>query len=110
MKDIVLVGRLLSENKGIDSIISYVNSNPNIKTIILCGTDVFGHKSGKSLLAVHENGIDLNGRIINSSSPDPFLTVSQTQVKNFQNQVKIVNLIGSSNYNEISKFVKSKKI
>ncbi len=110
MKNIALVGRLLSENKGIDSIIRYVNSNHNLKTIIVCGEDVFGHQSGDSLLALHKNGIDLNGKIINSSSPDPVLTVSQMEVIKFQNQVKIINKIGTSNLKEISKLVKSKKI
>jgi len=110
MRNIVLVGRLLSENKGIDSIIRYVNSNYNVKIIIICGEDVFGHQAGDSLLALHKNGIDLNGKIINSSSPDPILTVSQIEVIKFQNQVKIINKIGTSNFKEISKLVKSKKI
>jgi len=107
MKNIAIVGRLLSENKGIDSIIRYVNSNYHVKTIIICGEDVFGHQPGHSLLALYKNGIDINGRIINSSSPDPVLTVSQMEVKKFQNQVKIVNKIGTSNLKEISKLVKS---
>jgi tetrahydromethanopterin S-methyltransferase subunit A len=110
MKNISLVGRLLSENKGIDSIIHYVNSNHNVKTIIICGQDTIGHKSGDSLLALHKNGIDHNGRIINSSSPDPILTVSQMEVIKFQNQVKIINKIGISNLKEISNVVESKKI
>ncbi len=108
MKNISLVGRLLSENKGIDSIIHYVNSNENIKTIIICGEDVFGHNSGDSLLALHKNGIDQNGKIINSSSPDPVLTSSNTEVIKFQNQVKIINKIGISDIKEILKIVESK--
>jgi tetrahydromethanopterin S-methyltransferase subunit A len=110
MNEIVLVGRLLSENKGIDSIIRYVNSHHSVNTIIICGQDVFGHESGHSLLTLHKNGIDLKGKIINSSSPDPILTVSQMEVTKFQNQIKIINLIGTSNFNEISKSVTSKKI
>ena len=107
MKNITLVGRLLSENKGIDSIIRYVNSNHNVKTIVICGEDVFGHNPGHSLLALQKNGIDKNGRIINSSSPDPVLTVSEIEVKSFQNQVKIINKIGISNLKEISELLKS---
>jgi len=59
-----IVGRLFSENKGIDSIIKYVNQNKKIKTIIVCGKEVWGHKSGHSLFQLHENGIDENNRII----------------------------------------------
>ena len=105
MKNISLVGRLFSENKGIDSIIRYVNSNPNIHTIIICGKEVFGHKPGSSLLALYKNGIDDNGRIINSTSPDPYLTVTKKEVKIFQDRVKIINKIGITNFEKISKLV-----
>ena len=105
MKNIILVGRLLSENKGIDSIIRFTNSNNNLKTIIICGEDVLGHRAGYSLIALHKHGIQNNGRIINSTSPDPFLSVSQEEVFQFQNKVKIINKIGVSNIIEISKLI-----
>jgi len=105
MKNISLVGRLFSENKGIDSIIRYVNSNPNIDTIIICGKEVWGHKSGSSLLALYKNGMDDNGRIISSTSPDPYLTVTQKEVKKFHDRVRIINKIGITNFEKISKLV-----
>lgn len=105
MNNISLVGRLLSENKGIDSIIQYINSNPKNHTIILCGKEVWGHKPGSSLLALYENGIDDSGKIINSTSPDPLLTVTQNEVKKFQNSVKIINKIGITDFELISKLV-----
>ncbi len=105
MNNISLVGRLFSENKGIDSIIRYVNSNPNIDTIIICGKEVWGHKSGSSLLALYKNGMDSNGKIINSTSPDPYLTVTQKEVKKFQDRVRIINKIGITNFEKISKLV-----
>ena len=105
MNNISLVGRLFSENKGIDSIIRYVNSNPNVQTIIICGKEVWGHKSGYSLLALYKNGIDNNGKIINSTSPDPYLTVTQKEVKKFQSKVTIINKIGITNFEKICKLV-----
>ena len=107
MKEINLVGRLLSENKGIDSIIRYVNSNQTITTLILCGKEVFGHKSGRSLLDLYKNGINNDGRIINSPSPNPTLTVTLNEVKNFRNKVRIINKIGVTNLKEITELVKS---
>jgi len=95
--NIAIVGRLFTENKGIDSIIKYVNQNKKIKTIIVCGKDVWGHKSGHSLFELHKNGIDNNNRIINSTSPDPFLTVSKFEIKYFQKQITLVNLINETN-------------
>jgi len=95
--NVAVVGRLFTENKGIDSIIKYVNQNKKIKTIIVCGKDVWGHKSGHSLFELHKNGIDNNNRIINSISPDPFLTVSKFEIKYFQKQITLVNLINETN-------------
>jgi tetrahydromethanopterin S-methyltransferase subunit A len=95
--NVAIVGRLFTENKGIDSIIKYINQNKKIKTIIVCGKDVWGHKSGHSLFELHKNGIDNNNRIINSTSPDPFLTVSESEIKYFQKQITLVNLINETN-------------
>jgi len=95
--NIAIVGRLFTENKGIDSIIQHVNQNKKIKTIIICGKEVWGHKSGHSLFELHKNGIDNNNRIINSISPDPFLTVSESEIKYFQREITLVNLIDEIN-------------
>jgi len=109
MNNVSLVGRLFSENKGIDSIIRHVNSNSNVKIIIICGKEGWGHKPGSSLIALYKNGIDCDGRIINSPSPDPFLNVSKTEVKKFQRRVRIINKIGITNFEEISLLVRSIK-
>ena len=98
LNKISIVGRLLSENKGIDSIIKYVNKNPQVSTIIVCGKEVWGHKSGHSLFELHKNGIDQNNRIINSTSPDPYLTVSELEIKYFQDKINLVNLINETKF------------
>jgi len=98
LNNISIVGRLLSENKGIDSIIEYVCKNQKTTTIIVCGKEVLGHKSGHSLFQLHKNGIDKNKRIINSISPDPFLTVSKSKIEYFQNNITLVNLINETDY------------
>jgi tetrahydromethanopterin S-methyltransferase subunit A len=106
LNHISIAGRLLSENKGIDSIIESVNKNQNIKTLIVCGKEVSGHKAGHSLFALHKNGVDENKRIINSISPDPHLTVSKFKIQYFQSNVNLVNLINETNYAEILKKIK----
>ncbi|MBC8516225.1 MAG: tetrahydromethanopterin S-methyltransferase subunit A [Nitrosopumilus sp.] len=98
LNKISIAGRLLSENKGIDSIIKYVNKNPQVSTIIVCGKEVWGHKSGHSLFELHKNGIDQNNRIINSTSPDPYLTVSELEIKYFQDKINLVNLINETKF------------
>lgn len=101
LKQISIVGRLLSENKGIDMIIRHVNQNKKIKILIVCGKEISGHKAGHSLFKLYENGIDNTGRIIGSTSPDPFLTVKNSQIKYFQKEIKLVNMINETNYNKI---------
>ncbi len=96
-----IAGRLLSENKGIDSIIEHVNKNQKITTIIVCGKEVWGHKAGHSLFQLYKNGVDKNNRIINSTSPDPYLTVSKSQIQYFQNKITLVNLINETDFETI---------
>ena len=105
--DICIVGRLLSENKGIDSIIEYVNKHQKIKIIIVCGKEVWGHKSGHSLFQLYKNGIDKNNRIINSTSPDPFLSISKSKIQYFQHNITLVNLINEINFEKISNKIKT---
>ena len=102
MEKIAISGRLLSENKGIDVLIRYIIKNQNIRTLIVCGKEVIGHKTGHSLLSLHKYGIDGNNRIVNSYSPNPFLTISELDVEKFQKQITIVNLIGETRLERIA--------
>ena len=103
LNKISIVGRLLSENKVIDSMIKYVNKHPRIDTIIVCGKKVLGHKSGHSLFELHKNGIAQKSRIINSASPDPYLTVSKSEIEYFQHRINLVNLINETRFELILK-------
>lgn len=94
MKKIVLVGRLLSENKGIDAIIRYSKQNELLGHIILCGIDTNGHHAGSSLLALIDKGIDQEGRILNSTGYRPNLAVSHDDVERFRKKVSVHNLLG----------------
>ena len=106
-ENVAIAGRLFTENKGIDSIIKYVNQNKKIKTIIVCGKEVWGHKSGHSLFQLHQNGVDKNNRIINSTSPEPILTVSNSQIQYFQKEIILVNLINETNIQLIIEKIQS---
>ena len=106
-ENVAIAGRLFTENKGIDSIIKYVNQNKKIKTIIVCGKEVWGHKSGHSLFQLYQNGVDKNNRIINSTSPEPILTVSNSQIQYFQKEITLVNLINETNLQSIIEKIQS---
>jgi tetrahydromethanopterin S-methyltransferase subunit A len=102
---IALAGRLLSENKGIDALIRHVNQNENLSVLILCGKEVPGHKAGHSLLQVHRYGIDADGRIVNSISPDPVLSVSNSEITKFQNKIRIIDAIGTTSLEDLRSLI-----
>lgn len=105
MEKISIVGRLLSENKGIDEIIKFTKKNTLLKYILVCGEDVKGHLPGQTLISLKENGIDINKRIIKSSGAYPFLTCSTQDVESFRNQVNIINKKGLKDINKIKDIV-----
>ncbi len=94
MNKVLIAGRLLSENKGIDAIIAFTMKHPELKRLIICGNEVQGHRAGQALLAISVNGIDLCGRIIGAAGPNPIVTSSRLDVEIFRHQVQIVDLIG----------------
>ena len=98
LENIAIAGRLLSENKGIDSMLDYLYNHRKINKVIVCGKEVWGHRPGHSLFGLHRNGLDENNRIINSKSPDPYLASSKHKIEYFQNHIHLVNLIGKDNF------------
>jgi tetrahydromethanopterin S-methyltransferase subunit A len=105
MNKIGLVARLLSENKGIDELIRYVARHPELDTIIVCGKEVLGHKAGHALFCAHKYGTDDQNRIINSVSPEPVLSVSKTEIQQFQRQITLIDKIGLTTLEELYSFV-----
>jgi tetrahydromethanopterin S-methyltransferase subunit A len=105
MGKIILVGRLLSENKGIDALIRYVNKHPTVDTIIICGVEVLGHRAGHALFCIHSYGTDEHNRIINSVSPDPVLSISKKEIQQFQRQVTLIDKIGQTDLEKIRSIV-----
>lgn len=103
---VCIAGRLFSENRGIDALVRYADTHGTLKCIILCGRDVPGHRAGHSLAMLHRHGTDRNGRIVNSHSPSPLLTVTESQIARFQ-QVTLVDRIGLTDLGTIKSLVSS---
>jgi tetrahydromethanopterin S-methyltransferase subunit A len=99
---ILIAGRLLSENKGIDAIIAFTMNHPNLKRIIVCGKEVRGHRAGQALLALASNGMDSSGRIIGAVGPNPIVTLPQQDVDIFRHQVEINDMIGTLDIGKIA--------
>jgi tetrahydromethanopterin S-methyltransferase subunit A len=95
MDKVLIAGRLLSENKGIDVLISFTIKHPNLRRIIVCGKEVKGHRAGQALSALVSLGVDPSGRIIEAVGPNPIITSSVQDVNKFRNQVEIIDIIGT---------------
>ncbi len=101
MNKILIVGRLLSENKGIDTMIKFSIKNPSLHHIIVCGADVKGHRSGQALLSLHKNGVNKQGRILGVTAPYPLLSCSRMEIQLFRRQtlVHVIQIFYSSSCN-----------
>ena len=101
MNNLAIVGRLLSENKGIDDIINYCIVHKELEHLIICGKDSRGHRAGDSLIALSKNGMTKEGIIIESKSPRPQLRSSYKEVEIFRDRITVHNLIEETDLNRI---------
>jgi len=100
---LAVVGKTETENIGIDKIIKNMITNPALRHLIVCGTDSKGHQTGKTLLALAQNGVDGKGRVIESPGKRPFLrNVNKAEINQFRNQVQLIDMIGCEDVDEIS--------
>lgn len=105
--EVAIYGRLKTENIGIEKIVANVISNPHIRFVILCGDDIRGHQSGRSLVCLHSHGINENHRIIEAPGAIPFIeNLNEDAIQRFQNQVEIIDLIGETNPEVLQKKIK----
>jgi tetrahydromethanopterin S-methyltransferase subunit A len=106
MNRILIVGRLLSENKGIETIVQFIVDHPELHNMIICGKEVKGHQAGQALLSLYNNGINNDGRIIGAKGPYPILRSSRKDIEVFRKQIhKIYDLREIDDNMKIEKFV-----
>ncbi|TAJ45230.1 tetrahydromethanopterin S-methyltransferase subunit A [Methanofollis fontis] len=88
-----LCGSCKTENLGLEKVIANVISNPNIRFVITCGTEVKGHLSGQTLIALHANGVE-GGKVVGSKGAIPFIeNLDDSAIKRFQAQVELVDIM-----------------
>ncbi|MCK4718412.1 MAG: tetrahydromethanopterin S-methyltransferase subunit A [Thermoplasmata archaeon] len=88
-------GKMMTENLGVEKVVANIISNPNIRFLIIFGSDIRGHRSGSTLLSLHENGLGEDNRILGAPGAMPYIeNIDREAVERFQQQVEIVNLLG----------------
>ena len=101
-----LCGSCKTENLGIEKLIANTVSNPNIRFLIFAGTEVKGHLSANSLLALHANGVE-DGRIVNSNGAIPFIeNLDDAAISRFMEQVEAINIMESEDVGVITAKIK----
>jgi tetrahydromethanopterin S-methyltransferase subunit A len=105
---VAIYGSLKTENIGVEKIVANVISNPHIRYIIICGEEIRGHRSGKSLIALHKNGIDKQHKIIDSPGAIPYIeNINNEAINRFQKQIEIIDLIGVKDKDIIDKKIEN---
>jgi tetrahydromethanopterin S-methyltransferase subunit A len=105
MDDLLIAGRLHSENKGIDQMINYCINHPQLKYLLLCGKDTKGHYPGDALICLIEHGIDENGRIVGTIAPCPLLCSDKENVLKFKKQISVIDMRNCFDIHKISEII-----
>ncbi|UCE74512.1 MAG: hypothetical protein JSV56_02085 [Methanomassiliicoccales archaeon] len=106
-RELCIVGKTETENIGIDKVIKNTVSNPTIRVLLVAGKDPNGHYSGKTLLALWENGVDKNMRVIGSPGKQAVLrNVIREEINAFRRQVQVVDMIGCEDVEQVIDKVK----
>jgi tetrahydromethanopterin S-methyltransferase subunit A len=105
-KGAAISGPCKTENLGIEKIVANVISNCNIRFLLLCGAESKGHLPGNTLLALHRNGLDEQGRIVGSKGAIPFIqNLPPEAVRRFQEQVELIDRIGLEDIEKIEELI-----
>ena len=103
-----IAGPCKTENLGIEKVVANIISNPNIRFLILCGSEVQGHITGQSFEALHQNGVDPEKRsIMGATGAIPYVeNIPDEGIERFQAQVEVINMIDNEDASAIEAKVK----
>jgi tetrahydromethanopterin S-methyltransferase subunit A len=101
-KGLCIVGKVETENIGIEKIIKNIISNPAIRYLVCAGNEPPKHLTGKTILALFNNGVDGNNKVIGSPGMRPILpNTSSEEIKAFRSQIEPVDMVGCVDVAEI---------
>jgi len=100
-KGAAICGSCKTENLGLEKVIANIISNPNIRFLLLCGTEVKGHLAGQTMAALHKGGVK-DGRVVGAEGAIPFIeNLAADAIKRFQEQCELVNIMESEDLGTI---------
>ena len=104
LQGVSIVGKVETENVGIEKIIRNVVSNPAIRFLLMVGDEPPMHLTGETFKCLFANGIDPDSRkIVGSPGMRPMLpTVTADELDRFIRQVELVDMIGCKDTGRIT--------
>jgi len=98
-----VVGKVETENIGIEKVIKNIISNPSIRFLLMVGKESPMHLPGATFKALFENGINEKGKIIGSPGMRPVLpNTTVEEVDRFTDQLELVDMIDCMDVDKIS--------
>jgi tetrahydromethanopterin S-methyltransferase subunit A len=92
---LAIAGRCDTENIGIEKIVLNLISRPQVRWLILCGTEAPGHRAGDALMCLAVNGVDAQMRIVGAAGWRPLLkNALPEEVARFREQITMVDHLG----------------
>jgi tetrahydromethanopterin S-methyltransferase subunit A len=105
MDKLLIVGRLFSENKGIDQLIQFCTLSSTLRYLIICGKDTNGHYPADALINLMQFGLDEHNKIIGTKAPYAFIRCPPNLVNKFRDQIKLIDMRECYNLDKIKKTV-----
>lgn len=101
-----IVGPCKTENLGLEKVVSHIIANPNIRYLVVTGSEVKGHITGEAFIMLHKNGVSDN-RIVNASGAIPYVeNLTEEAIQRYQEQVECIDLIGTEDMGTITGKIK----
>ena len=101
-----ITGPCKTENLGLEKVVSHIIANPNIRYLVVTGSEVKGHITGEAFIMLHKNGVSDN-RIVNASGAIPYVeNLTEEAIQRYQEQVECIDLIGTEDMGTITAKIK----
>lgn len=92
-----IVGKVETENIGIEKIVKNILSNKAIQYLVCAGNEPPKHLTGATFLSLFENGIDEQQNIIGAPGMRPKLpNTSAEEIAEFRSRIKAIDMIGET--------------
>jgi tetrahydromethanopterin S-methyltransferase subunit A len=105
---ICLIGRLTTENIGVEHVVKNLISNPFIRHLVISGDEIAGHRPADALIKLKIHGMNKGGRIIEAAGARPVLkNILPAEVEHFRRQITVHDLTGCRDKNMIENTIRS---